>query len=290
MRSEQEMYELILGVAHADERVRGVILNGSRANPNARPDFFQDYDIVYVVTDFAGFKAQTNWIAVFGERMIMQLPDDMQNWDPGEAAGYSYGYLIQFTDGNRIDLTLFDINRLDKLPQDSLSVLLLDKDGRMPLFPPASDADYLPKPPSAKQFADITNEFWWLCPYVAKGLWRDEIRYALNALEIAREQLLIMLDWYVGVSTGFAKSPGKWGKHLDRYLGAEYWALLLKTYPHAEVGECWEALFAACELFRATAGVVATHFDYQYPQEDDRRVTAHLQHVRDLPADAAEMY
>ena len=30
MRSEREMYELILGYAEQDPRVRGVILNGSR--------------------------------------------------------------------------------------------------------------------------------------------------------------------------------------------------------------------------------------------------------------------
>ena len=38
MRSEKEMYDLILGFARSDERVRGVILNGSRANPNAPRD------------------------------------------------------------------------------------------------------------------------------------------------------------------------------------------------------------------------------------------------------------
>ena len=49
MRSERQMYDLILGFAKTDERVRGVILNGSRANPNAPRDKYQDYDIVYVV-------------------------------------------------------------------------------------------------------------------------------------------------------------------------------------------------------------------------------------------------
>ena len=56
MRSEKEMYDLILGFARADERVRGVILNGSRANPNAPRDKYQDYDIVYVVRDFNSFQ------------------------------------------------------------------------------------------------------------------------------------------------------------------------------------------------------------------------------------------
>ena len=38
MRSEREMYDLILGFARADERVHGGILNGSRANSNAPRD------------------------------------------------------------------------------------------------------------------------------------------------------------------------------------------------------------------------------------------------------------
>jgi len=51
MRSEQEMLELILNSAKGDDRVRAVIMTGSRANPNARRDIFQDFDIVYLVTD-----------------------------------------------------------------------------------------------------------------------------------------------------------------------------------------------------------------------------------------------
>ncbi len=53
MRSEQEMYDLILGYAERDPNVRGVILNGSRADPARRLDAFRDYDIVYLVTDVA---------------------------------------------------------------------------------------------------------------------------------------------------------------------------------------------------------------------------------------------
>lgn len=46
MRSEKEMFELILGVAERDDRIRAVFMNGSRADANSRKDIFQDYDIV----------------------------------------------------------------------------------------------------------------------------------------------------------------------------------------------------------------------------------------------------
>ena len=40
MRSEQEMYDLILATAQDDERIRAVILSGSRANRFAPRDIF----------------------------------------------------------------------------------------------------------------------------------------------------------------------------------------------------------------------------------------------------------
>ena len=58
MRSEKEMMDLILSIAYEDDRIRAVILNGSRTNPNVKPDLFQDYDIVYLVTEVAPFLQQ----------------------------------------------------------------------------------------------------------------------------------------------------------------------------------------------------------------------------------------
>ena len=79
MRSEREMLDLILDTAQRDERVRAVIMNGSKVNPNAPKDFFQDYDVVYIVTEKESFLADPGWIKVFGELMILQLPDEMSD-------------------------------------------------------------------------------------------------------------------------------------------------------------------------------------------------------------------
>jgi aminoglycoside 6-adenylyltransferase len=289
MRSEQEMLALILTTAREDDRIRAVVMNGSRANPDAPRDFFQDFDIVYLVTDPAPFTRNLEWIKRFGEMMILQLPDDMQ--DPPPDPESDYGYLMQFADGNRIDLTIVPLERVGNLGKDSQSILLLDKDGIVPPFPPASDRDYLPKPPTAKAFDDCCNEFWWVSAYVAKGLWRREFTYARQMLDqYVREQLMKMLAWYAGMKTGFARSPGKYGKYLKDFLEPDLWDLLLKTYADAEYDHTWEALFAIGEIFRRVAIAVAGHFGFEYPDGDDQRVSAHLRHVRALPDDAPEMY
>jgi len=271
MRSEREMFDLILDTAREDERIRAVILNGSRTSPSAPRDPFQDFDVVYVVTDVAPFRYNFEWIGRFGELMVLQMPEDMQVPPPTDDG--IFAYLMQFADGNRIDLTLFPVARLDELERESQSVLLLDKDGIVEPFPPASDSDYFPAPPTAKAFADCCNEFWWVCPYVAKGLWRGEILYGKYFQDrLVREELRKMINWYVGVETQFAASPGKFGKYLERYLEPELWRMLLDTYSDAGYENTWQALFTTCDLFRRLALHVADHFGFDYPPADATQI------------------
>lgn len=290
MRTEQQMLDLILETARCDERIRAVIMNGSRTNPNAPRDPFQDFDIVYIVTEVAPFRHNLEWIERFGEMMVMQLPDEMQ--DPPPDPDGSYAYLMQFMDGNRIDLTFVSASQFKERDRDSLSLLLLDKDGIVEPFPPANESDYLPKPPTAKSFFDCCNEFWWVSPYVAKGLWRQEILYAkcMHDEVIRNQQLMKMLTWHIGRKTDFQVSPGKLGKYFQKYLEPELWDMLQKTFADANYENTWDALVATCELFRNVAIPIAEHYGFEYPFEDDKRVTAHLMHVRKLALDAKEIY
>lgn len=134
MRTAEEMLTLIMTIAEQDERIRAVMMNGSRVNPAAKRDIFQDFDIVYFVTEIDSFLADHTWVNGFGERMIMQMPEAMA--DPPPMNDGHFGYLMQFTDGNRIDLTLFSLALLPTFTLESLSQMLLDKDGLFPALPP----------------------------------------------------------------------------------------------------------------------------------------------------------
>jgi aminoglycoside 6-adenylyltransferase len=105
-----------------------------------------------------------------------------------------------------------------------------------------------------------------------------------------RVQLEKMLAWHIGLRTGFSASAGKYGKYFQKYLEPHLWERLLQTYASGSYEETWDALFAMGDLFRAVAVPLAEHFGFQYPHADDRRVSAHLRHVRALPKDAKEMY
>jgi aminoglycoside 6-adenylyltransferase len=251
---------------------------------------FQDYDVSFHVTELQPFLDQPEWVDVFGERIIMQMPEAMSMFPP--ELGGRFSYLMLFTDGNRIDLILAPLGENGPFPpEDRLVKVLLDKDGLFPQTAPPTDRDYWVKRPETGFFTDCCNEFWWVSTYVAKGLWRKELLYAQEHLNrFLRPMLLTMLDWQVGLQNGFSVSTGKHGKYLEKHLPRERWEELLSTYAAGSYPAVWEALFAATRLFRRTAREAAAQLGSHYPEEEDRRVSAYLEHVRQLPEDAASIY
>ena len=206
------------------------------------------------------------------------------------------GYLYRFVSCHETSpLTqllrkLHSTDQLDEVLDDSLTVVLLDKDNIVKEIPPPNDGDYLPKEPTEKLFQDCCNEFWWCSPYVAKGLWRQELTYAKYMLDVViREQLMKMLTWYFGIKTDFNKSPGKLGKYLRNDVEPELWIELEKTYSDANVDNIWGSLFTMGSLFRQVANEVATVYGFKYPQRDDQNVTGYLWRIKKLPRDATEI-
>lgn len=291
-RNDRQMMELIIAVAQRDARIRAVIQDGSRSNPAVAKDIFQDFDIIYVVKSLRPFAKDHSWVDVFGERMIMQMPEDMELYPPDESMKGGFSYLLQFTDGNRIDLTLVPVKQSRRFTEDSLCKLLLDKDGMFDAdpLPPASDRDYLVAAPTARSFGDCCNEFWYTNSGLAKGLWRNEMVLVKELYhKVIHEALMQMMDWYIECRHG-AVNAGKFGKYYSRYLEPEIYEQLLATYVPADWDNVWRCVYETIALFRKLAQVVAEKNGYKYPIEEDANVTAFLKHVELLPKDAASIY
>lgn len=292
MRSEKEMFDLIIGVAESDERIRGVYMNGSKTNPNAPRDLFQDYDIVYIVTETASFIENENWISVFGERLYMQMPEKMDGM-LGEETDWEnyYGYLMQFADGNRIDLHVATLQyALPDISHDRLCRILLDKDGVLPEIPEATDEDHWVRKPTLEEYQSCCNEFWWILNSLGKGLWRKEIPYVMDMLNLhSRPQLLKMLSWYAGIRKDFTCSVGKSGKYLHRYLSAEEYGRLIRTYPKGKLEDIWQSVFVMCDLFDEMARKVGGELNYTYQEEEAKGSRLFLDCTYELPEDASEM-
>ncbi len=286
MRSEKEILAMLIDTAEKDERIRAVFMNGSRTNPNVPKDIFQDYDVVYAVRETGSFITSRDWINRFGDIFFMQYPDEHPEY-PSDKEN-SYGWLMQFSDGCRIDLTVQTVEFAKKnIIKDSLYKVLLDKDGCLPVTGESSDRSYFVKKPDEKLFGCVCNEFWWCLDNVAKGLWRNEPTYALDMLNLViRKQLERMLSWKVGILTGYSVSVGKSGKYLYRWLSQEEWERYLSTFCGAGIGEIWTAVFIMCDLFYEVSSWAAHKLGFAFDSREAENCMSYLKKVRALPADA----
>lgn len=290
MRTEKEIYETILDIARKDNRIKAIYMNGSRTNPNVPKDIFQDYDIVYVVDEIESFIEDKKWINQFGDIMYMQFPDENPFYQSDKKN--SYGWLMQFNDGNRIDLTVQTLEYAkEHIFDDKLCRVLWDKDDVLPTLEESTDTDYHVKCPTQEQFLACCNEFWWCSNNIAKGLWREEITYVQDMTSfVVRKQLEKILMWKVGIITEFSVSVGKSAKYMNKWLEKELYQSYLKTYFISEVEEAWKAIIIMCDLFDKIAKEVAVDLKYCYDYNEAEMARKYLMDVKCLPKDAEELY
>ena len=289
MRTEKEIMDLIIRTAEEDDRIRAAYMNGSRTNPNAPRDIFQDYDIVYVVKETESFINDKEWIRRFGDILFMQYPDESPVY-PADKAN-SYAWLMIFTDGNRLDLTVKTIVHARKnILEDTLCIILLDKDGILPDIPESSDLTHHVDKPSEERFEATCNEFWWCLNNIAKGLWRNEVTYAQDMLNfVVRKQLEAVLAWKIGALTDYSVSIGKSGKYMDRWLTPEEWQAYLDTYCSADASDMWRSVEIMCALFRDTSEWVAEKNGFRFNKSEADNSLFYLHSVKEMDRDANEI-
>jgi len=278
MRSPEEIKKLIIDFARSDERIRAVLLNGSRANSKISPDEYQDYDIVYVVDNIESFISDKGWTNVFGDKLIWQLPDEMVVGNEESDRASQFSLLMIFTDANRIDLTLLSKTGIDiNNKPDSLTIVWLDKDDMFSNIDLPNDSDHLVKQPTEKEFLDTCNEFWWVCTYVAKGLVRNELTYSKAMLEtVVRPMFMNVVAWYIGVETDFSVSAGKAGRFMKSLLPAGLYDDILRTYSDHIIENNWQAMFLMMDIFGKLSRYVSRKLKFKYVASEEENVIAYL--------------
>jgi len=278
MHNEQEVMNLILSVAKADERIRAVSMEGSRADPTTPKDQYQDYDVTFYVKDIKPFYDNPEWVTEkFGKPLIMQMPEAMRYPD-GDG---HFNYMMIYPDGKRLDLSFHPGEYID---DGEPSITLLDKDngnGLRPPVPPPSGAIYYVKPPSQLFYHSCCNNFWWCLNNVAKGIVREELPYTMNMLNVeVRSELHDMINWYIGTQHGFNLSTGKDGRFFKRYLSSDLYAKYTATYSSGNYTDIWLAVDTMCDLFHTLALSVAEHFNFTYRQDEEDGMREYLGMMR----------
>ena len=256
MRTETEMFDVILQTAKVLQ-VDAVAMSGSRTNPKAPKDEFQDYDVVYIVEDLDGLIADLSWLDQFGTRIIEQH----------NILGNRRLYLMLFEDGNRIDLTLCPKDHIQEWVESEADFTVLeDPKG---LFVPHSPSPerFWTSPASETDFEKSCNEFWWVSAYVVKGICRKQIIYATDHLYgICQQELLKVLAWQVARDRGVV-DIGKNYKYLFQYLPTEKEKEFSDLLDFSSLDKITQSLLATMSLFHREAQDLAKKLGFDYDKE-----------------------
>lgn len=256
MRDETEMLDLILQTAKTLQ-VKAVAMSGSRANPKASKDEFQDYDVVYVVDDLDNLTSDLSWLGQFGKRIIEQVV----------ALDHRRLYLMLFEDGNRIDLTLCPKEYIQEwVDSESKFIVLEDEKGLFESYSPSPKRFWI-HPATETDFKNSCNEFWWVSSYVVKGICRHQVIYATDHLYgICQQELLKVFAWQVAADKGTV-DIGKNYKYLFNYLPNAKEKEFSNLLDFSSLDKITQSLFATMQLFHQEAQSLAHKMGLDYDKE-----------------------
>lgn len=271
MRAETEMLNLILQTAKTLQ-VKAVAMSGSRANPKALKDEFQDYDVVYVVDDLDNLTSDLSWLEHFGKRLIEQhvLLDQR------------HLYLMLFEDGNRIDLTLCPKEHMKEwVDSEAGFTVLEDKKGLFESYSPSPKRFWI-HPATETDFKNSCNEFWWVSSYVVKGICRNQLIYAIDHLYgICQQEFLKILAWQVASDRGKV-DVGKNYKHLFNYLPAEQKKEFSDLLDFSSIDKITQSLLTTMQLFHREAQRLAQKLGFDYDKEVAEKMIEYAEERRCL--------
>ena len=255
-RSQEQMLRLISQTAKTLQ-VEAVAMSGSRTNPKAPKDEFQDYDVVYVVDDLDNLTSDLSWLDQFGTRIIEQH----------NVLDHRHLYLMLFEDGNRIDLTLCPKDYIQEwVDNEADYIVLKDEKGLFESYT-TSPQRYWTNPARPIDFEKACNEFWWVSVYVVKGIRRKQLIYATDHLYgICQQELLKILAWQVASDNGTV-DIGKNYKYLFNYLPAEKEKEFSALLDFSSVEKLTHSLFATMQLFQQEAQSLANKIGFDYDKE-----------------------
>ena len=256
MRTEIEMFDVILQTAKVLQVV-AVAMSGSRTNPKAPKDEFQDYDVVYVVDDLDNLTSDLSWLDQFGTRIIEQH----------NILGNRRLYLMLFEDGNRIDLTICPKDYINEwVDSEAGFTVLVDEKDLFESYSP-SPQRFWTSPASETDFEKTCNEFWWVSAYVVKGICRKQVIYETDHLYgICQQELLKLLAWQVASDKGKI-DIGKNYKYLFNYLPSEKEKEFSNLLDFSSLDKITQSLLATMKIFHQEAQILSQKMGFEYDRE-----------------------
>ncbi len=268
----EELLEKIVVWANAEDAIRAMIIEGSRARHDQTVDRFSDYDLNLYVTDVAHYTSNDVWIEQISSVWAME-----KEADPDGIASR----LVLFQGGYDIDFKLVPVSMLHEfvrqqtLPDDYHRgyKVVLDKDGLASRLPRPSYKAVPKKKPSEEEFLYAVNVFWFELFHLVKYLHRNELWCVKGRDAGIKRRLLQMIEWNAQAQHHWDYDTWIVGKYMQLWAEPEIWQAFGEIFARFDKEDSWRAACALMPLYRRLAGETARQLSYSYPYEMDKAIS-----------------
>ena len=270
----EDLLQRIIAWAQGRGDVRGLALIGSGARDEQPADEWSDLDFVLVSAEAGRYLGGTEWFAEIAEPWIATVERSPQ--------GVLYERRVLFYGGLDADFILLSSADLGPLGQEPLATILtrgikvlVDKDqllsGSLPGIRASQGDKNRNFAPTAEEFSELVNDFWYHAVWTAKKIRRGELWTAKSCCDVyMKSHLLKAVEWTAGegVQTWYN------GRFIERWAGADVLARLRGVFAHYEEEDLWRALGETMALFDRCAQATALRLGYPYPRDAAKGITS----------------
>ena len=287
MKVREEKLEQIIHWAENNPDIRAVLLTSSLVNPYAPVDDFSDLDVELVFGNRASYESGNEWIRLFGEPISM-IEEDDRVFDGRHAMK-----MVLYKDHVKVDFKLYQVAEfIEEIKEENLPEdwdvgykVLVDKDDLTKNLKPPTYQSIMIQKPKEKEFQQLMNDFWWDTTYVAKCLKRGDIFYAKFMSEniLRTDYLVPLIEWHIAGNHEWNNiTTNKHGRLFKKYLSADLWNKVEKTFSGSNIEENWNALFAYADLVHELGTSLAEKLHFIYPSKLEDDIRNYLKNVKTM--------
>ena len=262
-----EIMTNILAWAKSDENIRAIIVNGSSTRPAGASDRFSDRDVQIIAVNRGPLIADDAWIKAIAPIWVALYLDNDDGFD---------SRLVFFEKARKVDFTIADRSQLDAMSEsgklDSLYAkgytVLLDKDGITANLPAVTPLEPHTSRPTATEFVQTVDEFWFEAAHMPTYLFRDELWVVKFRDWTMKEMMLRMLEWHAAVNNDERVDVWYIGSKLKHWIEPEVWNDLMGIFGRFDRADSFRALVAMMDVFARLTHDVAEGCGFEVPESE----------------------
>lgn len=265
--SREQLLQKIVEYGNACTDIRGLAQVGSGARADHPADKWSDIDLILVTPRLDLFLHSSAWLNDLSDPWV----DTVERNDAGNIVERR----VLYRNGIDVDFIVLSCDGMQALQKEPLSDIirrgarvLLDKDGLFPLFH-TEDRSAIPNsPPTAVEFSELVNNFWFHAVWTAKKIKRGELWTAKSCCDTYMKRLLLtMIEWHTCSLKGWDTKTWYNGRFIEQWASPVIVERLHEVFAYYDETDLWRALIKTIQLFNEVATDAARQLMVPYSED-----------------------